>query len=88
MGGIVSLVTAEMVGRVGVIELNRPERHNSLVPELLTSLIEAHQEIVDGGALVGRADRRRNHLLDRRRHRAASGRRRIGRHTPENWSVS
>jgi len=48
-----SLVSASIDGRVGLIELRRPERHNSLVPGLLDDLMAAHREIVDGGAAAG-----------------------------------
>jgi len=48
-----SLVRATVDGSVGLLELRRPERHNSLIPELLEDLIAAHREIVDGGAVAG-----------------------------------
>jgi 2-(1,2-epoxy-1,2-dihydrophenyl)acetyl-CoA isomerase len=46
----VSLVMGEIRSRVGIIELCRPERHNSLIPDLLDDLMMAHAEVVDGGA--------------------------------------
>lgn len=52
MGGTVSLVHASVDDPVGVLELQRPERHNSLVPEILEDLIAAHREVVDRGARV------------------------------------
>ena len=48
-----SLVRATVDGQVGILELQRPERHNSLIPELLEDLIAAHREIVEGGAAAG-----------------------------------
>jgi enoyl-CoA hydratase/carnithine racemase len=35
------LVLFERVGSIGVLTLNRPERHNSLVPQLLREMLEA-----------------------------------------------
>jgi len=48
----VSLVAFHLDGAVGVVKLNRPERHNSLVPELLEGLLEAHRDVVAGGVSV------------------------------------
>ena len=48
-----NLVDLSLEGRVAVLELRRPERHNSLVPELLHDLVEAHRSAVDRGAAVG-----------------------------------
>lgn len=39
------LVLLEQVGSVAVLTLNRPERHNSLVPALLQALLEALREM-------------------------------------------
>jgi len=47
-----SLVHASVDGRIGFIELRRPERHNSLIPELLQGLLSAHREVIGGGARV------------------------------------
>ena len=35
------LVLRETIGPVAVVTLNRPERHNSLVPDLLRALLDA-----------------------------------------------
>ncbi|MCB2222720.1 MAG: enoyl-CoA hydratase/isomerase family protein [Actinobacteria bacterium] len=43
------MVAASVQGPVGLIELQRPERHNSLVPELLEDLLAAHREMADAG---------------------------------------
>ena len=48
-----SMVRVSLDGPIGVLTLSRPERHNSLVPDLLIGLIEGHREIVDRGATVG-----------------------------------
>lgn len=40
-----SLVRLEVDGRHAVITLNRPERHNSLVPELMSSLLKALDKV-------------------------------------------
>jgi 2-(1,2-epoxy-1,2-dihydrophenyl)acetyl-CoA isomerase len=53
MGDAMTLVTARVEHGIGVTELHRPARHNSLVPDLLVDLMTAHREIVDGGAIVG-----------------------------------
>jgi enoyl-CoA hydratase/carnithine racemase len=42
-----SLVKTQRSGPVATLTLNRPERHNSLVPELLTELLAAFREISD-----------------------------------------
>ena len=39
------LVQMEWVGPVAILTLNRPERHNSLVPEMLEALLERLEEI-------------------------------------------
>ncbi len=38
---------AERVGSIAILTLNRAERHNSLVPELLEDLLAALEAIVD-----------------------------------------
>lgn len=40
-GGSALLVRVEMNGPVAAITLDRPKRHNSLIPELLTQLVDA-----------------------------------------------
>ena len=47
-----SLVLAEPAGSVMVLTLNRPERHNSLVPELLIQLIESLRSIGGDNAVA------------------------------------
>lgn len=39
-----NLVKTQRSGAVAILTLNRPERHNSLVPELLTQLLAAFEE--------------------------------------------
>jgi 2-(1,2-epoxy-1,2-dihydrophenyl)acetyl-CoA isomerase len=54
-----SLVLLEQTGNVIVLTLNRPQRHNSLIPELLSELLESFQTIgtiPDVGAVVLRAN--------------------------------
>jgi 2-(1,2-epoxy-1,2-dihydrophenyl)acetyl-CoA isomerase len=44
-GGSASLIGVETDGAIAAIILNRPERHNSLIPELLSRLIDALEEL-------------------------------------------
>ena len=52
------LVLREQTNSIATLTLNRPERHNSLVPELLRELIDALSEVVDARALVLQANGR------------------------------
>ncbi len=54
------LVTLQRRGAIAVISLNRPERHNALVPELLDALLQAlgHADSQGAAALVLRAEGR------------------------------
>ena len=54
------LVTLQRLGEIAVISLNRPERHNALVPGLLDDLLQAlgHPDSQDARALVLRAEGR------------------------------
>lgn len=54
------LVTLERRGKVAIVSLNRAERHNALVPELLSRLIQvlAHDDCQDAAAVVLRAEGR------------------------------
>jgi 2-(1,2-epoxy-1,2-dihydrophenyl)acetyl-CoA isomerase len=42
---VTSLVLLEQIDRVAVLTLNRPERHNSLTPALLTELLDGLEKI-------------------------------------------
>jgi 2-(1,2-epoxy-1,2-dihydrophenyl)acetyl-CoA isomerase len=42
---VTSLVLLEQIDRIAVLTLNRPERHNSLTPALLTELLEGLEKI-------------------------------------------
>ena len=55
-----TLVTLRQQGEVAVLSLNRPERHNALVPELLTSLLSAldSDECCDAPVVILRAEGR------------------------------
>jgi 2-(1,2-epoxy-1,2-dihydrophenyl)acetyl-CoA isomerase len=55
-----ALVTLRRRGRVAIVSLNRPERHNALVPGLLAALLQAlaHPQSQDAAALVLRAEGR------------------------------
>ena len=46
-------VTLELADRVATLTLNRPERHNSLVPELLYSFCKALETVEEAGDEVG-----------------------------------
>ncbi len=48
-----SLVDGRVEDGVGVVELRRPQRHNSLIPELLDDLLAAYRGVVAGGARAG-----------------------------------
>ena len=48
-----TFVRLEVEGPVATLELDRPERHNSLIPELLGDLVDAHREAIGRGATVG-----------------------------------
>lgn len=55
-----ALVTLQRRGAIALISLNRPERHNALVPELLDALLQAigHPDSQGAAALVLRAEGR------------------------------
>ncbi|HZY43028.1 MAG TPA: enoyl-CoA hydratase/isomerase family protein, partial [Anaerolineae bacterium] len=53
-----ALVVWEQAGSIATITLNRPERHNSLVPELLNDLLIALTKVADARALVLQANGR------------------------------
>ncbi len=52
------LVLIEHTGDIATLTLNRPERHNSLVPELLNDLILAIGDVADARALILQANGR------------------------------
>lgn len=52
------LVRTEIEGPVAALVLNRPSRHNSLVPELLRALLNALDEVSDARAIVLAAEGR------------------------------
>jgi 2-(1,2-epoxy-1,2-dihydrophenyl)acetyl-CoA isomerase len=52
------LVLIERTDSIATFTLNRPERHNSLVPELLRELIDALGKVVDARAMILRANGR------------------------------
>ena len=45
-----SLVRQARDGDVAIVTLNRPARHNALVPELLTALLAALDDVAAGDA--------------------------------------
>lgn len=53
-----SLILIEHHGPIATLTLNRPERHNSLVPELLRELIGALSELADARVLILQANGR------------------------------
>ncbi len=56
-----NLVLSEVDGNVATLTLNRPERHNSLIPELLSdflAILEAWQNRPDLRAMVLQANGR------------------------------
>ncbi|MBI4788545.1 MAG: enoyl-CoA hydratase/isomerase family protein [Chloroflexi bacterium] len=55
MGG---LVLSELTGEIATLTLNRPERHNSLIPELLRDLLDALRDAAHARALVLQANGR------------------------------
>ena len=52
------LILTQVDGPVATIVLNRPERHNSLVPELLRDLLTALEKVADARAVVLAAEGR------------------------------
>ena len=52
------LILIEHTASIATLTLNRPERHNSLVPELLRELLGALGEVADAQALILRANGR------------------------------
>ena len=52
------LVTLRFQGNIALVSLNRPERHNALVPELLTRLLEVlgHQDCQAAPVVILRAE--------------------------------
>ncbi len=52
------LILLERSNSIATLTLNRPERHNSLVPELLRELIDALNEAADARALILQANGR------------------------------
>lgn len=53
-----SLVLIEQTDSIATLTLNRPERHNSLVPELLNDLLLALYDVADARVLILRANGR------------------------------
>ncbi|MBI5564262.1 MAG: enoyl-CoA hydratase/isomerase family protein [Chloroflexi bacterium] len=53
-----SLILIERTAAIATLTLNRPERHNSLVPELLRELLSALGEVANARALILRANGR------------------------------
>jgi 2-(1,2-epoxy-1,2-dihydrophenyl)acetyl-CoA isomerase len=53
-----SLILLERYGPIATLTLNRPERHNSLVPELLRELLDALSEVADARVLILQANGR------------------------------
>ena len=53
------LVTLKRQGEIAVVSLNRPARHNALVPELLSQLLASfkHQHCQTARAVILRAER-------------------------------
>ncbi len=52
------LVLAQTDGNIATLTLNRPERHNSLVPELLHDLLDALKQLPDVRAVILQANGR------------------------------
>lgn len=52
------LILIERHGSIATLTLNRPERHNSLVPELLNDLLLALYDVADARVLILRANGR------------------------------
>ena len=54
------LVTLKLQGKIALVSLNRPARHNALVPELLTQLLQAlnHQDCQSATVVILRAEGR------------------------------
>ncbi len=54
------LVTHERQGKIAIVSLNHPARHNALIPELLTALLKAfeHDDCQTAAAVVLRAEGR------------------------------
>ncbi len=52
------LVLIEQTDSIATLTLNRPERHNSLIPELLNDLLLALYDVADARALILRANGR------------------------------
>ncbi len=53
-----NLVLAETDGAIATLTINRPERHNSLIPELLHDLLDAVQGLPEVRALILQANGR------------------------------
>jgi 2-(1,2-epoxy-1,2-dihydrophenyl)acetyl-CoA isomerase len=53
-----SLILIEHTSSIATLTLNRPERHNSLVPELLRELLGALREVAEARALILQANGR------------------------------
>ncbi|MGB7451014.1 MAG: enoyl-CoA hydratase/isomerase family protein [Lysobacterales bacterium] len=54
------LVTLRRQGKIAIVSLNRPTRHNALVPELLSRLLQVleHQDCQDAAVVILRAEGR------------------------------
>ena len=54
------LVTLKLQGKIALVSLNRPARHNALVPELLTQLLQVlnHQDCRSATVVILRAEGR------------------------------